>query len=422
MRGLSSALLAAVVGVGGLGVLGVAVAPPAAADDPDCMTQPKDETGTEIEPGAPVISQLEIGRAQNLVDDEAPPRPGPPVRVAVLDSGVTGDRIPVVDRYTGITGRSQVMFPHGTVVAGLIAGERHDGTAVGVAPDAEIVDVRVYDDVDEEEGGELVSPESLAAGLQWVAREARRLNIRVANVSVAVEADPQLKRAVQAVRRAGVVVVAAAGNRPDEGQPFDSLFGDDAPEPGEDAAGHLFPTGYDDVVSVSATGDGSPEADASAYVLRNSNTTVAAPTYWGVSYAVNGEPCRIDTIATSWATAEVSGVLALLFQMFPDDTDEQVVARLVTTANGTPDDPNPVTGAGVVQPMEALTRPLAPARSGEMDRTVSVDRDGAPAVAPDPETDPLAGPREDAVWWGLIGGGVLVVALLLRPVLARRRS
>lgn len=424
MRGLTSAVLASALGAACLGVLGVTVAPPAAAEDPDCMTTPQDAPGSPLDPATPVLTQLEIGRAQKLVEDEAPARSGPPVRVAVLDSGVTGDRIPVADRYTGITGRSEVMFPHGTVVAGLIAGERRDDTPVGIAPDAEIVDVRVYDDEDREEGGETVSSASLAAGLEWVAQEARGLNIKIANVAIAVEDDEdgRLERAVRAVRRAGVVVVAAAGNRPEEGQPFDTLFGDDGPEPDEDAADHLFPTGYDDVVSVSATSDGSPDPDASAYVLRNSNTTVAAPTYWAVSYAVNGEPCRIPTIATSWATAEVSGVLALLFRMFPGDTDEQVVARLVATANGTPDDPNPVTGAGVVQPVEALTRPLAPARSGEIDRAVSVDRAGAPAVAPDPETDPLAGPRDDAVWWGLIGGGILVVALLLRPVLARRRT
>jgi membrane-anchored mycosin MYCP len=117
----------------------------------------------------------------------------------------------------------------------------------------------------------------------------------------------------------------------------------------------------------------------------------------------------------------VSGVLALLWQLYPHDTDAQVVARLVNTANGTPDDPTPLIGAGVVQPYEALTRPLDPARSGDVERTVAADHESAPAAAPGPSEDLLAGTRDDAVWWGLIGGGVLVVALLLRPVIARRR-
>jgi membrane-anchored mycosin MYCP len=43
------------------------------------------------------------------------------------------------------------------------------------------------------------------------------------------------------------------------------------------------------------------------------------------------------------------------------------------------------------------------------------------ATAPVPSDDLLAGTRDDAVWWGLVGGGVLLLALILRPMLARRR-
>jgi len=34
---------------------------------------------------------------------------------------------------------------------------------------------------------------------------------------------------------------------------------------------------------------------------------------------------------------------------------------------------------------------------------------------------PLDLVRDRMVWWGLLGGAALVLALLLRPVLARRR-
>ena len=44
------------------------------------------------------------------------------------------------------------------------------------------------------------------------------------------------------------------------------------------------------------------------------------------------------------------------------------------------------------------------------------------ATAPEPAPDLLATTRDNAIWWGLIGGGLLVVALLLRPMLARRRD
>ena len=405
MRAAALALAAGCV-VSGLG------AAPAAAENPLCSSVQADSTPDQVTMDNAPFGQLGIGRAQQLVRRGAPP--SRPVGVAVLDSGVADGAAPVAVHHS-VTGRSDVTYYHGTAVAGLIAGR------LGIAPDAEIVDVRVYDDVDADKG-ETLTPDRLAEGLEWVARHAGDLNIRVANVSLAVDPSTRLERAVRAVRAAGVVVVAAAGNRPQQGVPFDDDFADDAAGPGEDAVGILYPTSYDDVVSASSTADGSGATDVTQYVVENSHTTVAVPTFDAVSSGLDGRPCVLEPLATSWAAAEVSGVLALLWQLYPHDNDEQVVARLVNTANGTPDGHDPLTGAGVVQPLEALTRPLDPARSGEVERTVAADRASPPATAPRPPDDLLAGARNDAVWWGLVGGGVLVVALLLRPVLARRRA
>lgn len=400
-------LLAAACG----GLLTLAPLAPAHAADPVC-----DVPGSVLESDVHPLDQLGIGRARALAG--LPARP--PVRVAVLDSGVTGPSIPVAGRHTA-NGGGEVGYFHGTAVAGIIAG-----AGTGVAPDAEIVDVRVYDTAGSEgaEEGARVTPDTVAAGLEWVARSAGDLNIRVANVSLVVRNSARLERAVRAAHRADVVVVASAGNRPGDDDEFAEDFHKDGPGPGEDAADIMFPTGYGlpYVVSVTATTAGSGETDPTPYIVLNSATTVAAPTFGARTYGLDGRQCAVGSVATSWAAAEVSGVLALLAQRFPDDTDEQLVARLVSTANGTPDDPTPLTGAGVVQPVQALTRPLAPDRGGDLGRTVSTARDTAPAVAPAPEPDPLAGASDDALWWGLIGGGVLVVALLLRPVLARRRT
>lgn len=407
MRRLRPALLA-VAGAAACGGL-VAVAPAAVAADPVC-----DVSNTVLESDVDPLDQLGIGRARAL----AGPPARPPVRVAVVDSGVTGSAIPVAGREV-VNGGGEVTFFHGTAVAGLIAGDE-----LGVAPDAEIVDVRVYDTDDTDEEGAQLSEEAVAAGLEWVAQNADDLNIRVANVSLVVRDSARLERAVRAARKADVIVVAASGNRPQDGEEFAADFEDSEAGSGEDAGATMFPTGYGWplVVSVAATASGSGETDPTPYVVLNSDTTVAAPTFGARTYGLDGKRCALGSIATSWAAAEVSGVLALLAQRYPDDTDEQLMARLVSTANGTPDDPTPLTGAGVVQPVEALTRPLAPAKDGDLGRTVAAARDTAPAVAPEPEADPLSGTRDDAVWWGLIGGGVLVVALLLRPVLARRRT
>ena len=49
-----------------------------------------------------------------------------------------------------------------------------------------------------------------------------------------------------------------------------------------------------------------------------------------------------------------------------------------------------------------------------------IDQPQVLAVPEEPD-DVLASTRENAVWWGLVGGGTLLLALVLRPVLARRR-
>lgn len=38
------------------------------------------------------------------------------------------------------------------------------------------------------------------------------------------------------------------------------------------------------------------------------------------------------------------------------------------------------------------------------------------------KVDPLATVRENAIWWGIAGGGALGLALVLRPLFARRKS
>ena len=157
------------------------------------------------------------------------------------------------------------------------------------------------------------------------------------------------------------------------------------------------------------------------YVVQNSDTDLAAPTMGLVSVAVTGDYCVINEIATSWSAAVVSGVLSLLSSAYPEDKPAQTVARLLETANGTAGTPTRLTGYGVVQPLEALTRPLQPGRRTASSRTRPPTSSSRAPPLPSPTRTCSPAPREDAVWWGLIGGGVLVVALLLRPVLSRRR-
>lgn len=399
----------------------------AAAEQTDCSAYAPDDPPASTRAESLPARLLGIEDAHRLFA-RVGREPGAGVRVAVIDSGVTR-RDGLVDVVVGpnLARKDELVSYHGSAVAGLVAGNpRPDGKAVGIAPGAEVVDVRVYDQAAPTDTSEVgITTGAVVDGLDWVAANARRLEIGVVNLSVSVEPAAALAAAVRRVRAQDVVVVAASGNRPDDDSDPLSPEYDDY-RPGEDAVGDVFPAGYlDQVVAVNATADGylvdGEPGEVRDWVLQSSATDVAAPTYRAVTLAANGSTCVLNQVATSWAAAEVSGVVALLRSWYPEENAAQIEARLEATADGTVDGRTVLTGAGVVQPVEAMTRPLSPDRAGRIEQATAEGSRIPRATAPDPRTDPLVLVRDRMVWWGLLGGAGLVLALLLRPVLARRR-
>ena len=150
---------------------------------------------------------------------------GKGVGVAVIDSGVAGwhddltnggggQRVAAfVDFVAGQTAPYDD-YGHGTHVTGIIAGNGFDsyGWRRGIAPDASIVSLKVLDG----SGGGYMS--DVIAALDWAVANKDAHNIRVVNLSVGAAvtqsywSDPLTLAAKRAVD-AGLVVVAAAGNR-----------------------------------------------------------------------------------------------------------------------------------------------------------------------------------------------------------------
>ncbi|MDH3784969.1 MAG: S8 family serine peptidase, partial [Acidobacteriota bacterium] len=105
------------------------------------------------------------------------------------------------------------LFGHGTHVAGIVAGDgsQSGGQFVGVAPEANIIDVKVLDD----EGLGTVS--NVIAGLEWVIDHKETYNIRVVVMSLGkpifekAELDPLVLATVRAWD-AGIAVLTSAGN------------------------------------------------------------------------------------------------------------------------------------------------------------------------------------------------------------------
>ena len=414
---LASALVAGAV---------VATGPAAyAVEDAECDQGSLDETFSTSRDSGPV-PEMDLDRAHDWLARRGE-TPGAGVVVAVVDSGVGApDGIRVVESPVVVPGLQREYY-HGTAVAGLVAGAARaadSGGTVGVAPGAQVLDLQVYDDPSGANGTPILTANVVAALDVVLARRAAGMNVRVVNISLNVAPDDALAQRVEQLWEAGVVTVASTGNRPrnDPGDTGSALVPDEQYgefRPGENARDVVHPAAYDPVVGVNASMAGTDGADPHEYVLENSATDLAAPTSGAVSYTVNGGTCVLSTPATSWAAAEVSGVLAMLFAHFPDDTPAMAVSRLLLTADGRADMPDRLAGAGDVQAYDALTRPLALDEDGTAQQT-SPEPDRQVYAAPEPEPDVLASTRHDAVWWGLLGGGALLLALVLRPVLSRR--
>jgi membrane-anchored mycosin MYCP len=405
----------------------VGTGPPAAAYDesPDCQDiQDSDLTSyTTTAPSLP-LRAMEVDRAVARLH-RLGLKAGAGVVVAVIDSGVSPDA-PIAVAGTELAGVKQQRPSdyHGTAVAGLIAGKPRspkDGGAVGIAPAAQIYDVRVYDSPDAPVDSPDQSPmtvENLRAGLDAVIAAAPAKGIRIVNMSLAVPPDDEIRAKVEQLWDMGVVVVAPTGNRAE--LPADMPAEFETHRAGEDAAPYVHPADYDHVLGVSATPLGADDADPTAYVLENSVTDVAAPTAGAISYSLHGAPCPLEVPATSYATAEVSGVLALLQSAY-DEPVAASVRRLLTAANGRPDIPNTLVGAGEVEAFAALTRPMLVDQDGTDLTAGTVVQEPQVLAVPEEPEDVLASTRDSAVWWGLVGGGLLVLVVVLRPVLARRR-
>ncbi|HZE59433.1 MAG TPA: S8 family serine peptidase [Burkholderiales bacterium] len=146
---------------------------------------------------------------------------GSGITVAVLDSGVASD-----PDLAGPANRvlASVNFAdprtaddpggHGTHIAGIIAGNgtRSAGEFVGIAPQANIVDVRVLGNT----GSGRVS--SVVRGIEWVLAHRSAYNIRVIYLSFGAPAPPSYRAdlfsaAVEIAWRRGLAVVAAVATR-----------------------------------------------------------------------------------------------------------------------------------------------------------------------------------------------------------------
>jgi subtilisin family serine protease len=315
------------------------------------------------------MHQIDVGPAHAITGGS------PEVRVAVIDSGIDPthpDFVNRIDHASSVGCQTGAALPgvanwtdqigHGTLVAGLIgAGDQSVGI-IGVAPHVQLVIVKVAN------AGQPITPAAVACAFNYVATQ----EIDVANASFAVDkgltggADPLdfwcrndkadhaaiklVQDAVQNARRSGTTVVASAGNN--DIDLADPPFGNDCIR---------MPVELPGVIGVSSdtrTGmKSSTPGAASNYGVGVIDLTAPggdpAPQHGGVpgGLVLSTFPGAMwrRTAGTSFATAHVSGVAALVVSRFGTTDSPQngklrpgfVEAVLQQTAEPKPCPPDP---------------------------------------------------------------------------------
>ncbi len=248
---------------------------------------------------------------------------GQQVGVCILDTGIVrnmdfGSRICYFQDFLYRRNRLYDDCGHGTHIAGIIAGsgEISGGAYMGMAPEANIIMLKVLDYIGNGTVGNVM------AGLHWVLMNKEKYNIRVVNISVGTIAkedgdeESQLVRAVNEVWDAGIVVCVAAGNNgpnpssvttPGISRKVITVGSSDNKEPVE-VAGTM-------VADYSGRGPNASCIIKPDLVAPGSNVW-SCKAYSRLGY-LNGRQAYQKKSGTSMSTPVVSGACALLLSRYP---------------------------------------------------------------------------------------------------------
>jgi serine protease AprX len=305
---------------------------------------------------------------------------GAGVGVATIDSGVSPSHDDLgsgrIVHWADFVSHQPLAYDdygHGTHVAGIIVGAGVDsaGGRRGIAPGADLVVLKALDGT----GNGHIS--DVIAAVEYAIANRDRFNIRVLNLSVAAGVyesyltDPLAQAALRAVR-AGIVVVAAAGNfgTSASGEPQYGSIAAPGNAPWVLTVGAAddrgTPDRTDDVVAAfSSRGptaiDGAPKPDLVAPGVGIESAADPSSTLyslqprarvWGAANTVSQPYLRLS--GTSMAAPVVAGTVALMIQADPQLTPNAVKAILQFTAEPRANTDQSTQGAGLLNPRGAI--------------------------------------------------------------------
>ncbi len=238
---------------------------------------------------------------------------GKGVRVAVVDTGLDTRHPDLRSRVTGIRNfvdRDTGAFDgdvHGTAVAGVIAASSNNGVGlVGVAPEADILGLKACWQSDPTSRTGKCSSFTLAKALNFAIEQ----GVDVINLSLGGPADPLLTRLVNEALKRNMLVIGAVTPAWPNG----------------------FPVGIEGVVAVSNLEAQAAARPASAQSASTETPrTVTAPGNQVLSAKPAGEYDFYS--GSSFSTAQVAGVAALIRQRKPHLPGNVVKELIMTTAD-----------------------------------------------------------------------------------------
>ncbi|WP_051021683.1 type VII secretion-associated serine protease mycosin [Nocardia araoensis] len=373
------------------------------ADDPPGPEEPmKQQKGclasgvlpdSDLSRTPPAELALDLRRAKALSR-------GAGVTVAVIDTGVQPH-----PRLPNLVGGGDYLAAggdglsdcdaHGTLVAGIIGAtaDPTDGFS-GVAPDARIISIRTRSGAFSPERPSSDPTQRIAVEIRTLARAITRAanqgaGVIIVSLPICMPVDAQADQSMlsaaigYAVHVRGALIVTGAGNA--------GGGANCAQNPDIDPTRPADPRNWRDVKTISTPGwfgadvltvgfttaTGAPMPDS----LTGPWVSVAAPGTGIESLGPSGgglingvgEPDKLVPVGgASFAAAYVGGVAALLRSRFPNETPGEIASRLQASAHAPARGIDNVVGAGMIDPLAALsyrTPPQQPAglfRSSEL--------------------------------------------------------
>ena len=254
------------------------------------------------------------------------------VRVAVIDTGVDLDHPDLrgrIAKASSFVDRGETTFTsdvHGTAVAGVLAADQGNDVGIyGAAPEAELWALKACWPDAPGSRLALCNSYTLAKALDFAIAE----GAQAINLSLAGPQDSILALLLRGALERGIVVVAADG--PSAGESFPASFAGVIPVADVDLAGKL----RDDPAPVNGDRLAAPGSDVLTTVPRGSYDFFSG---------------------SSFAAAEVSGVVALLLELDPGLRPEAVRALLERTAHGNEGAPPVVDACAAVAALRPATR------------------------------------------------------------------